>query len=297
MLGALLVLGGLGGAAFHPPAAALVYRCPDHRKGFAMSVHITGGSLGMAIAPLFFAPVDRRAGPALVAAHRDPGSAGAVVHAAACAARCRCRRRHERSTLGTLRPVRRPLTLLYFSVVLRTLTSDSFATFLPVLLTSQGMSIGDASAAVSLYLFASGIGGFVGGPLADRFGPRRVILRSLLSAVPFMVAAPLRRRWLHGRWCRSAGCCCSRRCRSTSPSRRRGAGGAATVSSLMMGFAWGIGSLLVPLVGASADRFGIEPRSSVAGGRPAAGGVPGRRLPDRGAHRVEPKVDRVRTHL
>ena len=35
-------------------------------------------------------------------------------------------------------------------------------------------------------------------------------------------------------------------------------GGAATVSSLMMGFAWGMGSLLVPLIGASADRFGIE---------------------------------------
>ena len=35
-------------------------------------------------------------------------------------------------------------------------------------------------------------------------------------------------------------------------------GGAATVSSLMMGFAWGMGSLFVPLIGAGADRFGIE---------------------------------------
>jgi FSR family fosmidomycin resistance protein-like MFS transporter len=35
-------------------------------------------------------------------------------------------------------------------------------------------------------------------------------------------------------------------------------GGAATVSSLMMGFAWGMGSLAVPLIGAGADRFGIQ---------------------------------------
>ena len=33
---------------------------------------------------------------------------------------------------------------------------------------------------------------------------------------------------------------------------------AATVSSLMMGFAWGMGGFSVPLVGALADRYGIE---------------------------------------
>ena len=46
MLGIILVVGGLGGAAFHPPAAALVYRMADHRKGLAMSAHLSGGSLG-----------------------------------------------------------------------------------------------------------------------------------------------------------------------------------------------------------------------------------------------------------
>jgi MFS transporter, FSR family, fosmidomycin resistance protein len=35
--------------------------------------------------------------------------------------------------------------------------------------------------------------------------------------------------------------------------------GAATVSSLMMGFAWGTGGLSVPFVGMIADRAGIEP--------------------------------------
>jgi MFS transporter, FSR family, fosmidomycin resistance protein len=34
---------------------------------------------------------------------------------------------------------------------------------------------------------------------------------------------------------------------------------AATVSSLMMGFAWGMGGFSVPIVGAIADRYGIEP--------------------------------------
>jgi MFS transporter, FSR family, fosmidomycin resistance protein len=55
-LGLILVIGGLGGAAFHPPAAALVYKLADHRKGLAMSTHLSGGSLGFAAAPVLFAP-------------------------------------------------------------------------------------------------------------------------------------------------------------------------------------------------------------------------------------------------
>jgi FSR family fosmidomycin resistance protein-like MFS transporter len=34
--------------------------------------------------------------------------------------------------------------------------------------------------------------------------------------------------------------------------------GAATVSSLMMGVAWGMGSLAVPLIGRLADAYGIN---------------------------------------
>ena len=57
ILGAVLVLGGLGGAAFHPPAAALVYKLADQRnKATAMSAHLSGGSLGFSLAPIMFAP-------------------------------------------------------------------------------------------------------------------------------------------------------------------------------------------------------------------------------------------------
>jgi FSR family fosmidomycin resistance protein-like MFS transporter len=33
---------------------------------------------------------------------------------------------------------------------------------------------------------------------------------------------------------------------------------AATVSSLMMGFAWGVGGIIIPVVGMLADRIGID---------------------------------------
>src|SRR5688572_24173093 len=51
MLAAVLIVGGLGCAAFHPPAAALAHRLGGDRPGLAMSVHITGGTLGFAVGP------------------------------------------------------------------------------------------------------------------------------------------------------------------------------------------------------------------------------------------------------
>ena len=62
MAAVILIVGGLGGAAFHPPAAALAYRLGGERAGLAMSVHITGGSLGFSLGPLLFAPFAQRFG-------------------------------------------------------------------------------------------------------------------------------------------------------------------------------------------------------------------------------------------
>jgi FSR family fosmidomycin resistance protein-like MFS transporter len=291
MLGVILVVGGFGGAAFHPPAAALVYTLADHRKGLAMSAHLSGGSLGFAFAPVLFAPFIGAMGlqwspliifPGLLALsitlrHVPPIT---LPHA------------HERSTWATLRPAAKPLALLYFTIVFRTVTTYGFMVFAPPLLTEQGFTIGEASLAVSLYLFASGIGGFFGGPLADRVGARSVILWSLVVAVPFMALAPHLPPWGFTAMLAIGGLLLQ----STLPISVTFAqsfvkGGAATVSSLMMGFAWGMGSLFVPLIGAMADRFGIERTLGVLAFVPLLAAYLAWNLPTRGAQHVEPEVD------
>jgi FSR family fosmidomycin resistance protein-like MFS transporter len=167
---------------------------------------------------------------------------------------------HEQSSLATLRPAAVPLALVYFTVVLRTATSYGFMTFAPTLLTRRGLSIDQASSAVFLYLLTSGIGGFFGGPLADRFGARRVMVATLVASVPFLALAPVLSPWGFAAMLAIGGLLLQ----STLPvsvtfAQSLTTAGAATVSSLMMGFAWGMGSLAVPLIGLSADRFGINP--------------------------------------
>jgi FSR family fosmidomycin resistance protein-like MFS transporter len=292
MLGVVLVLGGLGGAAFHPPAAALVYKLADPKhKGTAMSAHLSGGSLGFSLAPILFAPFSAYMGlgytpwimiPGLLALSWTLRQVPPMTLPAA----------HERSSLATLRPAAKPLTLLYFTIVLRTATTYGFMTFTPTLLTRQGWSIGAASTAVSLYLFASGIGGFLGGPLSDRIGPRRVIIGTLIGSVPFMAVAPHLPPLGFTIMLALGGLLLQ----STLPISIAFAqsfvkGGAATVSSLMMGFAWGVGSMTVPLIGKGADRFGILPTLAVVAFTPLLAAALAWQLPERVTPLVEPRVD------
>ena len=257
MAAAILVIGGLGGAAFHPPAAALAYRLGADRPGLAMSVHITGGSLGFSMGPLLFAPFAQSFGLDWTPILAIPGLVTVLLFLS--------RLPHvtwsttSASGFRTLRPYARPLTLLYFIVVLRTMTSIAFATFMPVLLTDQGMSLASSGTAVAVYLFASGIGGFLGGPAADRYGPRRVIALSLVCAVPFLFVASFNTGWIFVLLVGAGGFFLQ----STLPvnvtfGQALAPVSAATVSSLMMGFAWGSGGLSVPFVGMIADRVGIQ---------------------------------------
>jgi FSR family fosmidomycin resistance protein-like MFS transporter len=273
MLAALLLIGGLGGAAFHPPAAALVYSVSGDRKGLAMSTHISGGSLGFSVAPLLFAPAVVTLGQEWAWLVAVPGLL-ALVYTLGLIRRVPIPKREGQGGWQNLRPYAKPLTLLYIIVVLRTLTANSLSVFLPVLLTRQGMGVNEASAAVSFYLFVSTVGGFLGGPLADAYGPRRVIIWSLVSAVPFLVVGQLTSGWVLTLLVSFGGFLLQ----STLPvnvtfGQQIAPVSAATVSSLMMGFAWGVGSLLAPVVGVLGDTLGLQVALSVTSAVPLLAAV------------------------
>jgi FSR family fosmidomycin resistance protein-like MFS transporter len=87
-----------------------------------------------------------------------------------------------------------------------------------------------------------------------------VIAWSLVLSSPFLVAAPLVSGWHFVVLLAIGGMFLQ----STLPvnvvfGQALAPVSAATVSSLMMGFAWGTGGLSVPFVGMIADRIGIEP--------------------------------------
>jgi FSR family fosmidomycin resistance protein-like MFS transporter len=289
-LSVVLVVGGLGTAAFHPPGAMAAHRFGHERPGFAMSLFVGAGATGFALAPLMFSSVTGAYGlqatwwlmvPGLLALAwilRDMPAVPKAAHATG-------------GGLRALKPYAKPLTLLYLIVVLRTIAGLSFVTFVPILLTSRGLSVSEAGVVVALYLLASSAGGFAGGPLADRFGPRRVIATTLLLAVPFLAAAPL----LGGQAFTIVLATGGFFLQSTQPvsvafGQLIAPVSAATVSSLMMGVAWGTGGLLIPFIGLLADRIGVGSTLTTMSMVPILGALCALPLPGHAQVHIEPRA-------
>ena len=257
-LAALMLLGGFGAAAFHPQGASLAAESTQ-RRGLAISTFVSGGTVGFSLGPLYAVSV-----VALVGLERTWMAAlpGLVISAVLLAWFARVsshpRAIRPRPALSELRAVARPLTLLYFAVVFRSAVSFGFMTYLPIWLNRRGFSIEAGGALLTTYLASGAVGGFLGGWMADRWGGRRVVIQSFLGALPLyfgflllpgvagIVSLALGSLMLQGSLPVNVVMG-----QELSPRH------ASTISSLLMGAAWGVGILLVGPTGALADRFGL----------------------------------------
>ena len=157
-----------------------------------------------------------------------------------------------------LRPVARPLTLLYLAVVSRSAVSYGFMIFLPIYVHQRHYSVAAGGALLTAYLTAGAIGGFLGGWLAERIGARRVVVLSFAGAIPLFVAflvlptaAALACLVLGGFVLQGSLPVNVVLGQELSPRH------SSTISSLLMGAAWGMGALVVGLIGALADKQGL----------------------------------------
>ena len=256
---ALLVLGGVGVAAFHPQTASLAGACGS-RRALAMSVWITGGTLGWALGPMFATVTVKLFGLERTWIAAAPG----VMLALALFAWLRRvpplpHADRVRTRLSDLRPGARPLALLYLVVVVRSAMSAGFATFLPLYVHEHGWSVEAGALLTTAYLTAGALGGFVGGWLSDRLGGLRVVRGSFALAAPFYVAFFMLPE-AAGLVCLIAGYAVLQ---ATLPvnvvlGQELAPRHTSAISSLLMGAAWGIGALLVGPVGALADHASLR---------------------------------------
>lgn len=256
---ACLMLGGLGGAAFHPQATLLTVTATS-RRSMAMAVFVSAGTLGFALGPLFSTRLVAAWGLERTWLAAAPGVAMALVLALlfrrltpAPGARAAPPRWRE------LRPVARPLVLLYLAVVCRSAVSFGFASTLPILLNARGFSLVAGGNVLTAYLLAGAVGGLVGGWLSGRLGGRRVVLQSFAVSLPLFLAF-LVLPTVPGIVCLVAagfvlqGSLPVNVVLGQELSPRH----ASTISSLLMGFAWGAGQLFVGPVVALGDHVGLR---------------------------------------
>jgi MFS transporter, FSR family, fosmidomycin resistance protein len=255
---ALLMLGGLGAAAFHPQAASIASGLAG-RRSLALSVFVTGGTIGFALGPLCAVSVAGAFGLSHTWLAAFPGlviAAFLVAWFARTAPRPRATGAHP--AFRELKPVARPLALLYFAVVVRSAVSYGFMTFLSIYLHHRGYSLGAGGAVLTVYLGLGSVGGLAGGWLADRWGGRRVVIASFLGSAPMFLLFP-HVPVMAGLVLLVLG---NLALQSSLPvnvvmGQELSPRHASTISSLLMGAAWGLGMLLVGPVGVIADAFGL----------------------------------------
>ncbi len=264
MLIALVILGGIGVGMFHPQAAALVSRAATadgHGKhqGMVMSVFSSAGTVGYALGPLLVALIVNRYGLENSWYTVFWGVAFWVVLFRYCPSLERRELPAGAPALtDALRAAWGPLTLLYFAVVLRSAAAVSVQTYLPFRLRGFGLTEMEYGSVLAGFIFFGGVGGFFGGALADRLGARRVSLAAMLVAAPLLIAAFATRGTLSNVLLMAGGTFLHLPIPiSVVMAQRLAPGGASTVSALMMGFAWGAGALMTPLVGMLCERYGF----------------------------------------
>lgn len=192
---AFVLLSGLGQATFHPADYAMIDAVTDEAtKGRAFSAHVFGGFVGFAAAPLVVGTLGVAYGwaPALLVA----GAIGLVYAAAAAVVLEPVYLRHLEhesadaagAGAGSLREdlaaVLRPAILAVFLFFLVLAMAEKGIQAFTSVLVSDAFALGTAVANTTLtayFAFAS-VGILVGGVLADRYPPQRVILAALAVA-------------------------------------------------------------------------------------------------------------------
>jgi len=186
LLVALVGLGSLGSAAFHPAGATVAGSIATTRRGAILSVLSVSGTFGTALSPLLITAVITRMGLpgtmtlipiALLAAlliylqsnWRGPARSSPTrvgSHTAEGQAKIQ-----NSSLVG--------LILVVLAVMCRSWFQVSLVTYLPEWLHSQGWSIVNSSQMLTVLLISISIGTLIGGTLSDRIGRWQVLALSL----------------------------------------------------------------------------------------------------------------------
>jgi FSR family fosmidomycin resistance protein-like MFS transporter len=261
MLVVLAGLAGIGSGAYHPlgalNASAVI---PDAQRNTAMSIYVTGGTIGVAMGPLIGAALFHFFGMRGTAVMFIPGATIAVWLLFQMRTISQRIVRHVRTAQEKLPPVPvGPLVIVIAYMMLRSWTLFGIQAFIPIWYEDLGFHAEFYGPLATVLLLASALGAIGSGTLADRHGRRAVLLVSSSLSVPLIILFAQFPGWsgfvtaaLMGLFFASAG-----------PlllviAQQLMAGRAGMASGLILGLGFVMGAIGIPVMGAIGDAYGIQ---------------------------------------
>jgi len=267
VLGAVLLV-GVASAVYHPEGARIAYMAAGSKRGLAQSIFQVGGNAGSALAPVMTALI-----------FYPFGQMGAMwftlVAAAGVLVQWRISRWYSGQLLlmprrpkgpGAVRPhsaIRRRTTFAILIVIVLVFARSWYGAGISnyyafYLIDRFALSVPESQAYLFLFMAAGIVGTFFGGPLADRFGSKQVILFSLLGSAPFALWLPYANEQLSyvllfvlGFIQHSSFSVTVVYVQQLLP------GKIGTVSGLITGLAFGLGAVGAVVLGGLIDGFGL----------------------------------------
>ena len=263
MLLLCVALGSVGSSMFHPSVTGMVPLYAGARASFSMSIFNTGGTLAFGLGPLFITwyvaffglkamPASMLAGLLVIAylltvipppqseGLRRSGFLGAL-----------------RESLGSAWKV---IVLIWLVMFLRAVVGQSFLTFMPVLFVQKGFSVISAGGIYALFLVSGTVSGLLSGHFADRIGFKPVFIFCFLFMAPALwLLLQLNGSWVYLGAALAGGFVLAPLPLGVTMAQTLAPRGRSMVASLMMGFAYGLGGAIAPIVGKLADIYTIRP--------------------------------------
>lgn len=258
---------GIGSSIFHPEASKVAYMSSGGRRGLAQSIFQVGGNTGSSIGPLLAA--------AIIVPHGQKNiiwfsvlallAILLLIYIGKWYRQNTPRVTTKKTSLKEhgLQLSRRKvifsitiLLVLIFSKYFYLASMTSYYTF--YLIDKFHISVQSSQIHLFIFLFATAVGTFFGGPLGDRFGRKYVIWFSILGVAPFTLLLP----YLNLFWTTVFSVCIGLILSSAFSAilvyaQELLPGKIGMVSGLFFGFAFGMGGVGSAVLGALADRTSI----------------------------------------
>lgn len=291
---AAVLLGGIGNAGYHPEGARVTYYITRKLRATTMSFFSVGGNIGYGLGPLLASFLIVVWGQAGFTGFIVPGLLMGLVLLMAMPAIEREVKPAERAARKGVESGARPavswgpLGNLVAVISLRSFIHAGMNTFIPLYYVNVlGRSVEGAGFLLSVFLLAGALGTLVGGPLADRWGRKKLIQVSFAVALLPLLAFPhVGGFWIYVTIFLSGFALIASFAPTAVMAQELAPRAVGMASGLAFGFAIGMGGLGALLLGVVADIWGLVPALTITGLLPVPAFLLTRILPVTGAEKA-----------
>jgi FSR family fosmidomycin resistance protein-like MFS transporter len=257
----LAALAGIGSGMYHPMGAVTAASViPDSQRNVAMSIYVTGGTLGVALGPLIGVVVFALFGLHGTLAFIVPGVAISVFLLTRMRSVSLRLKKRSAQALAEAPPIPwKPMSVVIALMMLRSWVLSGISAFIPTWYDQMGYSRLFYASLTTTILLCSAAGAVGAASLADRHGRRKLMVIASVASVPAILLFAQFPGWPAFLTAAMIGLLAA----STGPlllvmAQQLMSGRPGMASGLILGLGFIMGAVGIPIMGAVGDAWGLQ---------------------------------------